>query len=75
MFQFDHVKRQKMLSKQIGIFLALAILSTCNGDCPCSVKSGALTCKPGIIYDFPEDVFKVIFWYLPICLMSVHEFP
>ena len=50
-----------MIFKKFGIFLALVVgsFAVANGDCPCSVDAGSLTCQPGIISEFPEDVFKV----------------
>ena len=49
-----------MVSLKIGI-LFFFIVGTIKADCPCQVNEGTLTCQPGIINEFPEDIYKVHF--------------
>ena len=46
------------------IILAICSLALAAGlasaQCPCSTDGGTLSCQPGIINQFPEDIFKVM---------------
>jgi hypothetical protein len=57
-----------MALAKIALLVALQLAASALADdnCPCSTEGGTLTCQPGIIYEFPEDVFKVGTYNQPV---------
>jgi hypothetical protein len=48
----------------LNFFFAILLIQIAAGlaaaaDCPCTTEGGTLTCQPGIIAQFPEDLFRV----------------
>jgi hypothetical protein len=47
------------MDKVFGFFLLNLFIGGAFAACSCNVDAGKLTCQPGVIFEFPEDVFKV----------------